>query len=346
MKRSRLNPEQEAEHLHRVRLEHVVPVREPLVLISQVQRSGGTLLSQLFDGHPQCHAHPYELKIGRPKTEWPRLDLRSPIDEWFDVLFEGDVRRHFLDGYTKVTGNRRPELKAGADTIDVFPFVFLPSLQRELFERCVAAKPVERPRDVFDCYLTSYFNAWLDNHNLYTGPKAVVTGFTPRLVMHEESVAAFFEAYPDGHLISLVREPKSWWVSARTHGPDAYGEMDGALTLWRRSAEAAEAARERHGVERVHVVVFEDLVARTEAVMRRLAASIGIDFLPTLLEPTFNLRSIRAVSVVPVRDFGIVTEPLRRHEGVLAADEVQAVDEAAGELYRRVAALSRRSLDL
>ena len=30
-----------------------VDVNVPLVLISQVQRSGGTLLSQLFDGHPE-----------------------------------------------------------------------------------------------------------------------------------------------------------------------------------------------------------------------------------------------------------------------------------------------------
>ena len=36
-------------------------------------------------------------------------------------------------------------------------------------------------RDVLDCYFTSYFNAWLDNHNLYSGPKKVVTGFVPQL---------------------------------------------------------------------------------------------------------------------------------------------------------------------
>jgi hypothetical protein len=36
----------------------------PLVLISQAQRSGGTLLSQLFDSHPAIAAHPHELSIG------------------------------------------------------------------------------------------------------------------------------------------------------------------------------------------------------------------------------------------------------------------------------------------
>ena len=44
---------EEYHELCRARLDHVVPVREPLVLISQIQRSGGTLLSQLFDGHPE-----------------------------------------------------------------------------------------------------------------------------------------------------------------------------------------------------------------------------------------------------------------------------------------------------
>jgi len=70
------------------RLEHVVPVTEPLVLCSQVQRSGGTLLSQLFDGHPECHAHPHEIKIGWPReANWPPLDLDRP-EEWFERLFE------------------------------------------------------------------------------------------------------------------------------------------------------------------------------------------------------------------------------------------------------------------
>ena len=55
----------DARQLCRMRLRHLRPVTEPLVLISQVQRSGGTLLSQLFDMHPQCHAHPDELAVRR-----------------------------------------------------------------------------------------------------------------------------------------------------------------------------------------------------------------------------------------------------------------------------------------
>ena len=79
----RLTEHEEYEALTELRSNHLVPVREPLVLISQIQRSGGTLLSQLFDGHPELHAHPSELKIGRPKFwHWPPLDLDRP-DTWF-----------------------------------------------------------------------------------------------------------------------------------------------------------------------------------------------------------------------------------------------------------------------
>ena len=40
----------------------------PLLMVSQIQRSGGSLMAQLFDGHPQLYAHPFEIQIGYPKS--------------------------------------------------------------------------------------------------------------------------------------------------------------------------------------------------------------------------------------------------------------------------------------
>ena len=74
--------------LYRISLANYTPVTVPLVLISQIQRSGGTLLSQLFDGHPEIHAHPSELMIGYPtKNNWPKLDLNDKPEQWFDILW-------------------------------------------------------------------------------------------------------------------------------------------------------------------------------------------------------------------------------------------------------------------
>ena len=103
----------------------LVPVREPLVLISQVQRSGGTLLSQLFDGHPEY------TRTRRSSTSAPasrsgrRSSLGEPPEAWFDALFERVTLEFIENGYSKTTeGARR------AGTFDVFPFRFDPELQR------------------------------------------------------------------------------------------------------------------------------------------------------------------------------------------------------------------------
>ena len=62
-------------------LEHIEesgPIRCPLVLISQISRSGGTWLSQLFDHHPQVWTHPLELRFGQSrKSDWPELPSNS-----------------------------------------------------------------------------------------------------------------------------------------------------------------------------------------------------------------------------------------------------------------------------
>jgi hypothetical protein len=319
----------EYRELCRVRLEHVVPVREPLVLVSQIQRSGGTLLSQLFDGHPECHAHPHELKIGYPrKSNWPPLDLARP-ESWFELLFEKRSLVHFLKGYRK-----RPKQLT---EYDVFPFLFLPRLQKAIFDACVAEWRPVGERGVLDCYFTSYFNAWLDNQNLYSGVKRVVTGFVPRLAMEPGNVERFFAAYPEGLLVSIVRDPRAWYLSASRHFPRHYADVEVALGLWRRSTEAAMEARGRFG-ERVVLLTYERLVLETEAAMREVAERVGISMLPVLLEPTFNGRPIRANSSEVVGRFGVLPDRVGAYRDSLAAETVERIEELAGDLYDRAAA--------
>lgn len=289
----RLKPLEDYENLSRARLAHVVPVDQPLVLVSQVQRSGSTLLGQLFDGHPEAHAHPYELRIGpRGHTyDWPVLDLAAP-EEWFDALYEQKAGLHLEEGYrTSSTSSER------------FPFVFLPRLQKRIFDG--RARKATTEREVLDAYFTAYFNAWLDNHNLYTGPKRIVFGTTPRLVLDPANVERYFAAYPDGTLVSAVRHPAGWLRSAaKKYGYEGDAE---ALALWRGSAEATLAARERYG-DRVVVVTFERLVEETEASMRRIAERVGISWHDSLAVPTFNGRPIRANSSFPVAEPGILRD--------------------------------------
>jgi hypothetical protein len=301
--------------LCRARLEHVVDVRGPLVLVSQIQRSGGTLLSRLFDGHPELHVHPGEIKIGYPKKQhWPALDLTAP-ETWFAMLYEKASGLYLSEGYRK----------SGKGPV---PFLFSPRLQHAIFERCVAERPPRGERDILDCYFTSYFNAWLDNGNLYAAPKRAIAGFTPRLAMEPGSLDGFFGAYPDGTLISIVRDPRAWYASARLHRPQHYEDLDVAVPLWRASTEAALGALRRRG-ERVAVVTFEQLVRQPEATMASLAERIGIAMSPVLLAPTFN--------GLPVGDSsGVQPGRADAFRDLLDEATIARIDAEAGELYDEV----------
>ena len=327
----RLTEVEEYAELSRMRLEHLVPVREPLVLISQIQRSGGSLLSQLFDGHPEVHAHPHEICIGKPaKWDWPPLDLSAP-ETWFATLHEPLLAEWIETGYVK----DQTELRKGERRPDVFPFVFSLKLQRAIFERCAAG--AERERDVLDAYFTSYFNAWLDNHNLYTGPKKAVVGFTPRLAMELERVERFLSAYPDGLLVSIVRDPRGWYASARGHRK-YYADLEQAIGLWRASTEAAIEAAGRYG-DRVVVLMYERLLEHPEATVSTLAARIGIEMTSELLVPTFNRRPIRANSSEAVERHGILPERGAAYRDLLDRESIAAIERHAGDLYERAAAV-------
>jgi hypothetical protein len=299
------------------------------VLVSQIYRSGGTLLSQLLDGHPECHAHPHELRIGRPDSRhWPRLDLGRP-ETWFETLYEKYAGKHLRGGYSKDGGEPAP-----AENRELFPFLFLPGLQKRIFDQCVERAQIVRDRDVLDCYFTSYFNAWLDNQNLYSRPKRVVTAFAPELSMRRQSCEEFFAAYPDGKLVSIIRDPRAWYASARLQRQrDA--DLEVGLERWRRSVERTLEAIELYG-DRVVSFTFEQLVLDTEATMGALAERIGISASSVLLVPTFNGRPIRANSAARVERHGVLVERVDAYRDVLDASTIARIEELAGNLYERV----------
>lgn len=297
----------------------------PVALISQIQRSGGSLLSQLFDGHPQVHAHPYELKTGYPKkTIWPKIDLNDQPEQWFEVLFEDNVIKDAKEGYKKGTKYDRS-----------FPFTFLPRLQKTIFLQQIKSCQTVKMRDVYDAYMTSYFSAWVNNLNK-NGEKKYITAFTPRLTMSAESTASFFDVYPDGRLISIVRDPKNWFPSALRHETKKkkYADIVPALEQWEDSARAMLRNRKKYG-DRTCIIRFEDLINDTEPVMRYLAGFLGLSFDNILLTPTFNKSPIKANTSFQLESHGIMASTLSRH-ATLKEEELQVIYNMTSESYQAV----------
>lgn len=315
---------QDADRLFRAAREAIVPVDQPVVLISQTQRSGGTLLNTLFDGHPQLHVHPYELLIGYPKkADWPSLDLADGADGWLDVLREHFIDRLFADGYRK-----KPEMRDIGD-FPVLPFTLAPSFLERLFRILCAESPPQSGRQIVDRYLTAFFNAWVDCQGLRDTPKAWVVGFGPRLAWGE-SRARFWADYPDGRIVSIHRDPRAWYASASLFSR-RYGELDEALALWRRGAEEILAAK-AETPEGVFALTYEKLVTEPEATMRTLAGWLRIEWHPILLEPTFNRQQTVPNSSFRMLETGIRRESLERWREMLSAETVAKVEAKTLEL--------------
>jgi len=293
----------------------------PVVLISQAQRSGGTLLSELLDSHPAIASHPNELAFANQTEEsWPTLDPELGPEKNFDLLFQSRPKLIEL-GYVK-----------GDQGEDAYPFFLIPQAQFQLFQHLFETTSPATARQVFDLYFTSLFNAWLNRQGSLEA-KDWIVAFAPRLANDEASVERFFECYPDGLLIQILRDPTTWYPSARGHRRSKKLGLasEELLDIWCASSEAIKRNAQRHG-DRVIVLKFEDLVARTEPVMRDLAERLGISFEPTLLAPTFNGAPIRANSSFPVDASGVIAGPLARKSN-LSREEEDAIERRCRALY-------------
>lgn len=314
------------------RLGYITPVTQPAMLISEVQRCGGTLLSQLLDGHPDLHVHPQELQIGRPtKYHWPLLDLQGTPEAWFEALQETAAHLHATEGYFKISYARKgiPEFRN-----DVLPFAFSPKLQSQIFTECVNRITVSSQRDILDCYFTSYFNAWIDYQGLYRDPAKVKywVGFVPRLYMQDDSVGRFFTDYPDGKMVLLSRRPDSWFASARGHMPKEYADIEQSIALWRDGVDKAIALASK-SPQNVMLVAFEDLVKHTLEVKEAVLRFAGVEPHDKTM-PTFNHLPIKADSSFSANQYGILKETLDRTQ-YLSEQEKRYIAQTAHSAYEK-----------
>jgi hypothetical protein len=301
-------------------LANPIRLKLPLILISQAQRSGGTLLSQLFDGHPDIAAHPQELKIGYPHQEdWPPLDPALGAFRNFHMLYEAKTIFLMKNGYAK--GEHDSERRR---------FFLVPRVQYRLFEHLFEIAPPSNRRDILDHFFTAYFNAWL-NYQGTLERKRWVTAFAPRLALCEASVAGFFNSYPDGRLVQVVRDPRTWYPSAKNHAKSANKSMEDTLSIWCLSAESILRNKASYGGG-VIVLRFEDLVANTDCVMRSLAGELGIAYEPILAQPTFNGGVMRANSSFALEDSGVIKAPLTRGD-TLTGEERKLIESRCLGLY-------------
>ena len=303
--------------IRRTRERNLVLVNQPLVLITQAPRSGGTLLMRLFDGHRQCHTIPHELGV-----RWAEALPDAPDAIW-SAIADRKLRALFEDGF--IQGNARLSGTRGS-----LPFLLPPPLHRRLFD--VALREMDdSDRGAYNAYFTAYFNAWLDCQNLYGGDKRWITAFAPWLIARPLKLRRILDIYPDGRIISIIRDPASWYASASRWSKDL-ATPEKAIPVWRGSVEAALERADELG-ERMMLLRFDELVGDTKTTLGELCRWLGLRYFPELGRPTFNGHRVKANSSFRVSKTNVLADPLARATGALDAKQRSAVEALAGDAY-------------
>jgi hypothetical protein len=241
----------------------------PLLVATGFQRSGTALMTQLLRNHPQLLSYFSELHIGRPnKYFWPDLKGISSSKERFKRLIPRNHARKFW----RIRSNRR-----GIKRNFLFDFTIF---KRNFYK---LDKNSDRQRDTLNSFFTSYFSAYLNHsyNNLFENYKFIHASI-PGLTRHKESVTAFFDDYPDGFLLVMIRNPFQWYNSAKHHSKEF---AENGLKLYESHLTNCLSCASEY-VGKFIIISFEDLLADVEGTMKVICEMIGIEFCDVLTYPS------------------------------------------------------------
>jgi hypothetical protein len=255
--------------------------------------------------------------------------MNQTPQQWFARLYEKRLEKFIQHGYVKPGSNRYA-------AAEVHPFNFSREIQQETFLDCIEQNNIVTQRDVLDCFFISFFAAWSDYRP--SGKEKYVSAFCPRVLMYASSAARFLRDYPDGWILCSIRDPRSWYVSSSRHNSQLYRNVEIAIEQWCVSTQSILTHFANHPGQ-IQVMTYESLLSNTEAVMRGIAARLGIDFQESLLMPTYLSKPILPNSSFDTSQYGINKNAFER-VNMLNQNDLQYIEKHAMHLYEEGTALA------
>jgi hypothetical protein len=239
------------------RNEEIINYDYPLLVVSGLQRSGTTMVTQLLRNHPQILSYYAELHIGRPnKYHWPHLvDAKNSLER-FKLLIPRNLAQKFLN----------------VNSHENFMFDF--ARFKKIFLLLDENNNNGNQREILNHFFTAYFNAYLNcNHSNYYDKYKYIVASIPGLTLFESSIDNFVKDYPDGKIIVMVRDPLIWWNSARRHSDNL--KIKG-LKRYELSLNNTMELYDRHP-DKIIVVSYDQLIKNSEESIKLILNSLQLE---------------------------------------------------------------------
>ena len=297
------------------------------ILINSQQRSGGSLLARMFDGHKNLCVFPHEMRFSRAKDRLPPLE-KFKTDDFDAVLSMLNTKGNF--GATKLFSKQQYENHDITFDREKFLVQF-----RQLWE-----KDELKSRTMGRAFLAeaeAFFRV-VNDGRLWNGDDVIqyFVGHCARswLIPADK----IFKEFPDSYIIQPIRDPRALYASKKRkykhlekHSPDI---LEVHMTQWINSIVQGFKNAIKYS-DRYCVIKYEDLISNPEATMRNLSEYIGISFNQVLTEPHYLGSSWKGNSAFGPTH-GIDKTRSNSWSNMLSETEIRSIEKLTGYLLHHL----------
>jgi len=298
--------------------------KRSLIVINSLDRSGGSLVARLFDGHAQLLVYPLDKWFSPNKQIWPTLD-RILEEKDFDELVRAIACAENFKTLAEL-GTLKKDLYQKVQ----FSFDYQSFLKR--LRNMLDSNQIWSCRNVFNAEEEAFFRTWLgdsavDEKNVnYIVDHCAYLCFSP--AQH------FFDVYPDGYLIQTVRDPRGYYSSMKRLF-DVQSDNDNYLEIYINNWVTTTVNAVRNQLQypnRYIVICYEDLVRDPLSEMKRLCDIIGISYDPILAQPTINAQAWMGNSSYGSSGGAVQQKSIDAWKKNLTAHEIEYIEHATYDL--------------
>jgi hypothetical protein len=255
-----------------------------LLMLSAMYENGGNVTHRLFDGHPRMFVYPFESQLGTHLVSDHLSSMFPSKYRW--PVFASDATPY--QDYASIIDE---ECKVRARTPDVskfrkLRFDFNDDERCKLYAEYVNETGRSRPNNI-----AAFFRATLDAWKNYrsSGTPELYVGYSPVIVVDAGTI---LEEMPLSHVLHVVRNP--WSAYADTKKRAVPLSLERYMADWV-TVQHHALVFQRLYPDRVHVLRYEDIIEKPEAVLGEVCKNAGLAPSVTLKTPTWNGAPLKEI---------------------------------------------------
>jgi|SaaInlStandDraft_5_1057022.scaffolds.fasta_scaffold27928_2 hypothetical protein len=332
------------------------------IYIGGINRSGGSLLARLFDGHPDVASYPLETSFPINKIFYPFVEALSGSTAFipsykkelneniFDILnikqTKEETRHVWGEEKGDSAGVRKNYLEKefyGSVKTDFDYKKYVSEIEKKSIN-------ADNLNDLYNIKHKAYFDAW-DEGKHSGNLEYVITHDSNGLFI--SNTDKFFKEFPESFFIHPIRNVTGYVASEKTRITRRYYgsrrfpkikmpnifvkrfrsyDIEALIRCWLVSLTRAVLLQEEYGVHgRFLVYRYENLVNDTDKSMKSISSSIGLNFNDSLLEPTI-MGNPWGGNSHQGKQSGVNKELKNYYSEVLTKDELELISERCGAI--------------